>query len=90
MIVYYFIFYGISLNIMKQMIAISLGMLAFRMYYEKQNTKGVLLSISALLFHQTAFVVFLMYPLYEIYKNLQIHHGLKKLFFTALPHYVVY
>lgn len=81
MIVYYFIFYGISLNIMKQMIAISLGMLAFRMYYEKQNTKGVLLSISALLFHQTAFVVFLMYPLYEIYKKFANSSWFKKIVF---------
>lgn len=84
MLVYYFLFYGISLNLMKQMIAVSLGMLAFQMLYMKKNKHGIFLLILALSFHQTAFIAFFLYPVYRIYRNFINSSWLKKLTFYCV------
>ena len=63
MFIFYLLFYIISLNLMKQMIAVSLTALALRLVMEKRYKSWVLCSVIATLIHQTGIVSFLIYPL---------------------------
>lgn len=63
MLIFYLLFYAISLNLMKQMIAVSLTALALRLTLEKRYKSWILCSVIATLIHQTGIVSFLIYPL---------------------------
>ena len=63
MLIFYLLFYVVSLNLMKQMIAVSLTALALRLTLEKRYKSWILCSVIATLIHQTGIVSFLIYPL---------------------------
>jgi len=69
MLVYYLVFYNAGLNLMRQLIAMSLLLLAFRMMLEKKWILAFLLSGGSLLFHYSAL---LMIPIYAVYFLLRI------------------
>lgn len=51
---------------LKQSIAISLGFLAFEFTRNKKLIPFILVTITAMLFHTSAFMIFFMYPLYHL------------------------
>lgn len=67
MMFFYFLFYAISLNIMKQMIAVSLSAFALCLALEKHYKSWLLCSAVAFLMHQTGIVAFLIYPMYLLF-----------------------
>lgn len=58
------IFFGISLNLMRQSIAISIFIFAYHFIEEKKPIKYFLLIFIAYLFHRSAIILFFIYPLY--------------------------
>ena len=58
--------FSFALSALRQMIAISFIMFAFRYIEEKKILKFILLTLIATLFHSTAIVFLIAYPLYRI------------------------
>ena len=69
MFLFYLFFYAVSLNIMKQMIAVSLSALALVLHIRRRHKTGLFVSVIAFLIHQTGFVSFLLYPMYLLFKK---------------------
>ena len=69
MLIYYFLLYAISLNLMKQMIAVSFTALALSFVLKKQQMSWLVCSIIAVLMHQTGILSFLVYPIYLIFSK---------------------
>ncbi len=65
MFVYFCFFYNISLNIMRQAIAMAFVFCAFQYLMEKKNVQFWIIMLSACLFHTTALVGFVLYFMYE-------------------------
>ena len=63
---------------MRQSIAISLGMIAFMFTRKKKIIPFLLIAVLAFLFHRTALILFLMYPLYRL-------RLVKKSLFVVVP-----
>ena len=61
MFIYYFLFYHLTLNMMRQTIACSLLLLAYTHFEEKQKIKYITLSIIACLFHSSALVAVILF-----------------------------
>lgn len=71
MAAFYFMFYNISLNLMRQFIACSLCLLAYTCLFEKQRKKFFIWNGIALLFHNTAFIGLFMYLIYYFVVRIQ-------------------
>lgn len=90
MLVYFCFFYNISLNIMRQAIAMSLVFCAFQYLMEKHKIQFWIIMIGACLFHTTAVVGFALYFIYEylefriLKKSKKIHTTKKRTFFLII------
>lgn len=78
MFVYFCFFYNISLNIMRQAIAMSFVFCAFQYLIEKKNVQFWIIMFSACLFHTTALIGFVLYFIYE-YLELRIFNKSKRI-----------
>lgn len=80
MLVYYFLFYNCTLNMMRQWVAMAFLLLAFQMLTEKKQWQTWLLTAVACLFHSTAVVALPLYLIYWLLKKLQgkrfVHNNL--------------
>ena len=65
MLVYFCMFYNISLNIMRQMIALSFLFLAFQYFLKRRNKLYIFYSIIAISFHNSAILGFVLPFLYK-------------------------
>lgn len=65
MFIYYFLFYHLTLSIMRQTIACSLLLLAYIYYEEKQKSKYIPLSIFACLFHSSALIAVILFVTFD-------------------------
>lgn len=72
MLVYYFLYFNCTLNMMRQWIAMGFLLLAFQLLTEKKLWLTLLLTAVACLFHSTAVIAL---PLYLIYWLLNSLHG---------------
>lgn len=66
MLVFYFIFFNLSLNMMRQMVAVSFSFLAFICWIKRRRFLSILTFISALLFHQSSFIALIPIAIYEV------------------------
>ena len=66
---YCLVIFPISLNAMKQVIAASFGVAAMTELINKRPISALLLIVAAILFHQTAVVLFLLIPLFYLVKS---------------------
>lgn len=80
MLFFYFLFYAISLNIMKQMIAVSLSAFALCLALEKHYKSWLLCSVIAFLMHQTGIVSFLIYPMYLLFSKTSAYSLVRRFF----------
>lgn len=80
MLFFYFLFYAISLNIMKQMIAVSLSAFALCLALEKHYKSWLLCSVIAFLMHQTGIVSFLIYPVYLLFSKTSAYSLVRRFF----------
>lgn len=64
MLTFYLLYFGASLNIMRQWAAMALLLLALQLLQEKKYGWTVFLSLFACLFHNSAIIVFLIYAVY--------------------------
>lgn len=69
MLIFYLSLYCYTLNIMKQMIAVSVVFLASTYLHKKDIGKYILVTVIACLIHQTAIVGFTLYPIFKIIEN---------------------
>lgn len=72
MLVYYFLSYNCTLNMMRQWVAMGFLLLAFQILTEKKLCLTLLLTAVACMFHSTALIAL---PLYLIYWALNFLHG---------------
>ena len=80
MLFFTFLFYAISLNIMKQMIAVSLSAFALCLALEKHYKSWLLCSVIAFLMHQTGIVSFLIYPMYLLFSKTSAYSLVRRFF----------
>ncbi len=66
MLTFYLLYFGASLNIMRQWAAMALLLLALQLLQEKKYGWTVFLSLFACLFHNSAIIVFLIYAVYGL------------------------
>ena len=66
MLTFYLLYFGASLNIMRQWAAMSFLLLALQLLQEKKYGWTVALSLFACLFHNSAIIVFLIYAVYAL------------------------
>lgn len=76
--------YVVSLNLMRQSIAISLDILSFYFISTNKVKTGLILFLSSLLFHKTAFIFPFVYILYVIVKSTEKRKYLYLFFLTIL------
>ncbi len=84
---YYLMFYGYSLNWMRQMIAMSIIFFAYLFIKEEKLIKYIIMVIIATLFHSSAIIAILFYPMYYLltdekiskYKNIRVRYGDKEI-----------
>lgn len=69
MLIFLLTCYPASLNLMKQMMAVSLSLYAFTLAMERKYKMGIGIAVLALLMHQTAIMAFVAYPFYRFYAN---------------------
>lgn len=81
MFIFYCLCYSASLNIMKQMIAVSLSVLAFRFCIERKNGKFIFTALLATSVHQTGIITFLIFPLMILSKKIIGKNLLTKIVF---------
>lgn len=73
---YLFLLYPLSLNIMKQSIAVAIGFAAVVFAFEGKALWYLVLVLSACLFHETGFVAALSFPLLRIVSDPQLGYKL--------------
>lgn len=71
MLVYYFLSYNSTLNLMRQWVAMGFLLLAFQLLTEKKLWRTLLLTAVACLFHSTAVVALPLYLIYWVLKRLR-------------------
>ena len=69
MLIYYLLLYALTLNAMKQSIALAICYLAFAFLLDGRKWGYVIAVVVACLFHQTAIVFLIVYPCYQIFVN---------------------
>lgn len=81
MLVYYFLFYNTTLNMMRQWIAMAFLLLAFQLLRERKPLLALILSVAAVFFHTTAMValpIFLLLGfLWVIRRSRFVHNNLR-------------
>lgn len=68
MLLYYFSMYNVSLNIMRQTIAVSFVTLAVTYLFDKQYKPYFVLMVIAFAMHSSAILGFGIFPMYLFYK----------------------
>ena len=66
MLTFYLLYFGASLNIMRQWAAMALLLLALQLLQEKKYGRTLFFSLFACLFHNSAIIVFLIYAVYGL------------------------
>ncbi len=69
MSVYYFIFFNTSLNMMRQMIAVSFGILAVQYFMEENKKLFFVFFVVSFLFHYSAVIVFIIVCIYKFVQS---------------------
>ena len=83
MFIYYFLFYNLTLNIMRQSIACAFLMLSY-IYYEEGSKKTCLLcTIIAVLFHDSAIIAVVLYILLSLIVNSRVSF-IKQIFYIVI------
>lgn len=80
MLTYYFLFFNVSLNLMRQMIACSICLLAYTYLIKKDIRRYLLYNILAFFFHRMAILGFVILGIYLliIHKNEQLKNTKKR------------
>ena len=85
---FYLLLYNLSLNMLRQSVAIAFVLLAFSIFITKKDKKGKILTILCLLIaignHSTAFLGILMILLYSFYNNSKISIKSKRIISVIL------
>lgn len=66
-------FFGMSLFILRQTIALSIALFSYRFVEERRPMFFLLMTVLACLFHKTAVLLFLLYPIVSIKRGLSFH-----------------
>ena len=66
LLIYYFMFYSFSLNLMRQSIAMSILLYSFRFIRNQKKIPFLLCCVLAFLFHKTSIVGLTIYPIYQV------------------------
>lgn len=69
MLCYFFLIYPLSLNVMKQCIAVAIGFVAIIFAFKKQPLHYLIIILLAISFHQTGFIAALTYPILRLTLN---------------------
>lgn len=83
LLVYFLLFYSSSLNIMKQSIAMAFCLLAFVFSINRDFKKYLFFVFIAVLFHQTAFLMIIIYPI-----SILLSYNYNE--YSALVKYLIY
>lgn len=74
MLAYFFFSYNVSLNLMRQWIAMAFLLLAFRMLLEKRPIGLTVFTLAAVLFHYSAVIAI---PIYLVFAYIALHRNVK-------------
>lgn len=81
MFTFFFVFYNVTYNMVRQSIAIAFAVLAFSIYSTSRNKKEKILSYLVLLiaigFHTTSILTILLFWLYKFYNSKKISENIK-------------
>lgn len=83
--IYLFLFYNVSLNWMRQCVAISFIILSFACLYKNEKLKCLLCYLCAYLAHQTSAVAIVIYILYWLISQRKLSRKLYYLYLICLP-----
>ena len=88
MLIFYLMFFNLSLNMLRQSIAIAFSILGFALFVNKDGFRDRLLSIFLIViafgFHDTAIVMIPIYILYILFNSSKIDQGVKNAFVTII------